>query len=99
MICSSSGSFGHSLCLGKSDLVTVQSRTATIADAAATAIVNTINSEEDIDKVITRFKKYGEIEGLIIIKNKKIGLWGNCNWFSLSRETISSMINIVFRFF
>ena len=52
------------------------SRTATIADAAATAIANTINCEEDIDKAITRFKKYGEIEGLIIIKNKRIGLWG-----------------------
>jgi len=75
------------------------SRTATIADAAATAIANTINSEEDIGKAITRFKKYGEIGGLIIIKNKRIGLWGNYSWFPLSRKTISSMINIVFRFF
>jgi ApbE superfamily uncharacterized protein (UPF0280 family) len=75
-ICSSSGNFGHSLSLGKSDLVTVLSKTATIADAAATAIANTIISEEDIDKAITRFKEYEEIEGLIIIKNKRIGLWG-----------------------
>jgi ApbE superfamily uncharacterized protein (UPF0280 family) len=75
-ICSSSGSFGHSLSLGKSDLVTVLSRTATIADAAATSIANTINSEEDIDKAIARFSQYGEVEGLIIIKNKRIGLWG-----------------------
>ncbi|MEE8324340.1 MAG: hypothetical protein V3R31_01660 [Candidatus Humimicrobiaceae bacterium] len=57
-ICSSSGSFGHSLSLGKSDLVTVMSRTATIADAAATAIANTINCEEDMDNAITRFKKF-----------------------------------------
>ena len=75
-ICSSSGSFGHSLSLGKSDLVTVLSRTTTIADAAATSIANTINSEEDIDKAITRFSQYKEVEGLIIIKNKRIGLWG-----------------------
>ena len=54
-ICSSSGSFGHSLSLGKSDLVTVLSGTAAIADAAATSIANTINSEEDIDKAITHF--------------------------------------------
>ena len=75
-ICSSSGSFGHSLSLGKSDLVTVLSRTATIADAAATSIANTVNHEEDIDKAIARFSKYKEVEGLIIIKNKRIGLWG-----------------------
>ena len=75
-ICSSSGSFGHSLSLGKSDLVTVLSRTATIADAAATSIANTINSEEDIDTAIARFSQYKEVEGLIIIKNKRIGLWG-----------------------
>ena len=75
-ICSSSGNFGHSLSLGKSDLVTVLSRTATIADAAATSIANTINSEEDIDTAIARFSQYREVEGLIIIKNKRIGLWG-----------------------
>ena len=75
-ICSSSGSFGHSLSLGKSDLVTVLSRTATIADAAATSIANTINSEKDIDTAIARFSQYREVEGLIIIKNKRIGLWG-----------------------
>jgi len=75
-ICSSSGRFGHSLSLGKSDLVTVLSKTATTADAAATAVANTINSEEDIDAAITRFSQYSEIEGLIIIKNKRIGLWG-----------------------
>ena len=33
-------------------------------------------SEEDIDKAITRFSQYSEVEGLIIIKNKRIGLWG-----------------------
>ncbi|MCJ7666095.1 MAG: UPF0280 family protein [Actinobacteria bacterium] len=75
-ICSSSGSFGHSLSLGKSDLVTVLSGTAILADAAATAVANTINREEDIDAAITRFRKYSEIKGLIAIKNKRIGLWG-----------------------
>ena len=75
-MCSSSGSFGHSLSLGKSDLVTVLCRTAILADTAATAIANTINCEEDIDTAITRFKEYSEIKGLIAIKNKRIGLWG-----------------------
>ena len=46
---------------------------AITADAAATAIANTINSEEDIDEAITRFSQYKEVDGLIIIKNKRIG--------------------------
>lgn len=88
-ICSSSGSFGHSLSLGKSDLVTVLSRTATIADAAATAIANTINSEEDIDKAIARFKEYREVEGLIIIRNKRIGLWGKLQLAPVQKREVN----------
>lgn len=75
-ICSSSGNIGHSLSLGKSDLVTVMSRRTTIADAAATAIANIINKEEDIDKAIEYFKNSRQIDGLIMIKDKRIGLWG-----------------------
>ena len=87
-ICSSSGSFGHSLSLGKSDLVTVLSKNATIADAAATAIANTINSEEDIDTAIACFSRYREIEGLIIIKNKRIGLWGKLQLAPVQKREI-----------
>jgi len=75
-ICSSSGSFGHSLSFGKSDLVTVLSGSTITADAAATAIANTINNEDDIDTAIERFRTYDDIKGLIIIKNRRIGLWG-----------------------
>jgi uncharacterized protein len=47
-ICSSSGKIGHSLSFGQSDLVAVTSKSAVMADAAATAIANTVRTKEDI---------------------------------------------------
>ncbi len=75
-IASSSGTFGHSLSLGKSDLVVVIAKNAMIADSAATSIGNRINTKDDIEKTINHFKNYEEILGLIIIKDDKIGLYG-----------------------
>lgn len=77
-LCSSSGSFGHSLSFGKSDLVVVMANSAITADGAATAIANKINSVADIQKSINYFKDLDEsIKGIVIVKEKKIGLWGN----------------------
>ena len=76
-LCSSSGRFGHSLSLGKSDLVTVMGDSAIIADAAATAAANTIRDEKDIEGAITIYRKKKGIKGILIVKEKRIGLWGN----------------------
>lgn len=76
-LCSSSGSFGHSLSLGKSDLVTVLAKSPISADGAATAIANKINTPADIQTNIEYFKDLDEIEGILIVKDSKIGIWGN----------------------
>jgi ApbE superfamily uncharacterized protein (UPF0280 family) len=77
-ICSSSGTFGHSLSLGKADLVVVLSNSAVTADAFATCYANKIKNEKDIDSVLTSINKHKEyIRGIIIIKKNKIGIWGN----------------------
>ncbi|MDD5037840.1 MAG: UPF0280 family protein, partial [Dehalococcoidales bacterium] len=47
-ICTSSGTVGHSLSFGKADAVVVLAKSATLADAAATAIGNLIKQPEDI---------------------------------------------------
>jgi len=75
-ICSSSGTFGHSLSLGKCDLATVISKSSTIADAAATAAANRVKSEEDILPAIDYFKNFNDILGVLLVKGKKIGMWG-----------------------
>jgi len=75
-VCSSSGTFGHSLSLGKCDLALVLSKSAITADAAATAAANSITCKDDILTSIEHFKTYRDIEGLLLIKDDKIGLWG-----------------------
>jgi len=76
-IASSSGTLGHSLSLGKSDLTTVICKSPIFADAAATAVGNMIINKDDIQKTIDYFKKFNEILAMIIIKDDKIGLYGD----------------------
>jgi hypothetical protein len=76
-VASSSGTMGHSLSLGKADLAAIVCRSAILADSAATAACNMINTTNDIEKAINHFKDFKEIEGMVLIKDDKIGLYGN----------------------
>jgi ApbE superfamily uncharacterized protein (UPF0280 family) len=75
-VCSSSGTVGHSLSYGKADAVIVISKSATLADAAATAIGNLIVEPGDIPKAIEFANSIDGLLGIVIIKNDKMGLWG-----------------------
>ena len=72
----SSGTVGHSLSYGKADAVIVLSKSATLADAAATAIGNLIVQPEDIPNGLEVAKGIEGIKGVVIIKDDKMGLWG-----------------------
>jgi uncharacterized protein len=75
-ICSSSGTVGHSLSLGKADAVCLLSKSAGLADAGATALGNRIRHEQDLH----RFGHWAEgVKGLLgglIILGKKMAAWG-----------------------
>ena len=75
-ICTSSGIVGHSLSYGKADAVVVLSQSATLADAAATAIGNLIVHSSDIPKGIEFAQGIEGLRGLLIIIDDKVGLWG-----------------------
>ena len=75
-ICTSSGTVGHSLSFGKADAVVVLSPSATLADAAATAIGNMIKQATDIPSGIEFAKGIEGLKGLLIIKDDQMGLWG-----------------------
>jgi len=75
-ICTSSGTVGHSLSYGRADAVIVLSQSATLADAAATAIANLIKQPGDIPGGIERAKSIEGVSGVIIIQGDKTGLWG-----------------------
>ncbi len=75
-VCSSSGTVGHSLSLGSTDIVCIISPSAILADGAATALGNRIRGRKDLEKVADWA---GEIEGvsggLVIVKDK-VAAWG-----------------------
>jgi len=75
-VCTSSGTVGHSLSFGQADAVTVLSKSAILADAAATAIGNRIKHPRDFPKGIEFAKGIDGLTGLVIIKDDKIGIWG-----------------------
>ena len=75
-ICTSSGTVGHSLSYGKADAVIVLSKSATLADAAATAIGNLIKQPGDFPSGIELAKGIEGLKGLVIIKDDNMGLWG-----------------------
>ncbi|MBA7475023.1 hypothetical protein ES707_10387 [subsurface metagenome] len=76
-ICTSSGTVGHSLSYGKADAVVVLSKSATLADAAATAIGNLIVQPGDIPNGLEFANGIDGLKGVIIIKGDKVGLWGD----------------------
>jgi ApbE superfamily uncharacterized protein (UPF0280 family) len=75
-ICTSSGTVGHSLSFGKADAAIVLSPSATLADAAATAIGNLIMQPDDIPLGIEFAQSIDGVRGVIIIKDDKMGVWG-----------------------
>lgn len=75
-ICTSSGTIGHSLSLGKADAVSVISESCALADAAATSIGNRVKSKSDIKNAIDFGKRIKGVTGLVVIMGDKIGLWG-----------------------
>ena len=76
-VCTSSGTVGHSLSLGKADAVVAVAKSATLADATATAIGNRILQPEDIPSGISFAQNIKGLLGVIIIIDDKIGIWGN----------------------
>jgi hypothetical protein len=76
-VCTSSGTVGHSLSLGKADAVCVVSDDCALADAAATAIGNQVKSRGRIPQAIEFGRRIQGLTGFVIIIGDKIGAWGN----------------------
>jgi ApbE superfamily uncharacterized protein (UPF0280 family) len=75
-ICTSSATVGSSLSFGKADAVCVISPSATLADAAASAIGNKVKSKKDIKKVLDFGIKIKGVIGIIIILGSEMGVIG-----------------------
>ena len=75
-VCTSSATVGPSLSLGRADAVCVISPSATLADAAATALGNMVQGKGDIQRVLEAGQKIPGVEGVVIIVDDALGAWG-----------------------
>jgi ApbE superfamily uncharacterized protein (UPF0280 family) len=78
-ICTSSGTIGASISLGKADVVVIRANTASLADAVATATANRIMTPQDMKSAIEFAKSISGVNGVLAIKDHQLAVWGNIN--------------------
>ncbi|MBN1981932.1 MAG: UPF0280 family protein [Chitinivibrionales bacterium] len=76
-VCSSSSTMGHSLSFGHCDLVTIFSKSASLADAAATMAGNMVHSVDDFTTTIDTALRIEGVDGILIIVGDHIGMGGS----------------------
>ncbi len=82
-LCTSSGTVGPSLSFGRADAVCVRSRSASLADAAATAVGNAVKTAADIAAAIEAARAIAMLDGIVIVKDDQIGAWGDIELVAL----------------
>ncbi len=97
-IATSSATVGHALSLGQADAVTVFTNTACLADAAATAIGNVVKGkdvENSIEKGLNLARIIPGVNGVMIVREDKIGKYGKIpEFFNIKKEN-DQIINML----
>lgn len=75
-ICTSSATVGHSISLGKADAVCVLSQSAALADAAASAVGNSVKKASDIKRAIEIGSRIEGVLGIVVVMGKEMGAFG-----------------------
>lgn len=76
-VCTSSGTIGHSLSMGRADAVCIVARQCALADAAATAVANRIADARGIPDAIQFARSIDGVQGVAAICGERLGLWGD----------------------
>jgi ApbE superfamily uncharacterized protein (UPF0280 family) len=85
-VCTSSATVGPSLSLGIADAVCIVARSASIADAAATAFGNKITSKVNLKREIESIKESEPIMGGMVIIGKTMATWGEIELTKISKR-------------
>ncbi|OGP92249.1 MAG: thiamine biosynthesis protein ApbE [Deltaproteobacteria bacterium RBG_16_48_10] len=75
-VCTSSGTVGPSLSFGMANAVCILSKSAALADAAATAVGNVVKEKKNISLGLGRAREIEGVLGTLIIVAEKMGVWG-----------------------
>lgn len=76
-ICTSSGTVGHSLSFGVADAVCIKSKSATLADAAATSVGNLIKKKSDVKRGLERAMAIKGVLGVLIVTGDTLAIQGS----------------------
>ena len=75
-VSTSSGTVGPSLSQGRADAAVAVAADACLADAAATALGNRVESADDLDAALAFARGIDGLAGALIIMGEKLGAWG-----------------------
>ncbi len=75
-ICTSSGTVGHSLSMGRADAAIVTSRSAALADAVATAAGNLVQGPGDVERALAFALGVPGVLGVVIVAGARMGVQG-----------------------
>ncbi len=84
-ICTSSGTVGHSLSLGRADAVVIKATSAALADAVATGAGNMVSSKAELVKAIDFARDIPGVTGVLAIKGDQLAAWGEMEIVPLKR--------------
>jgi ApbE superfamily uncharacterized protein (UPF0280 family) len=76
-VCTSSGTVGHSLSMGRADAVSILADSCALADASATAVGNHLGSTRKIKSAIAIARRIEGVKGGVIIIGNQSGVWGD----------------------
>ncbi len=86
-ICTSSGTHGHSLSLGRANAATVIAASGALADAVATALGNRVVSEADIEPALEWLSTIDGIIGGVVVCGGAFGVWGQVELTTLAASS------------
>ena len=75
-ICTSSGTVGHSLSLGRADAAMVIAGNCALADAAATRLGNLVQTPDALDGPLEEICAIPGVEGALVIAGDRVGIKG-----------------------
>lgn len=75
-VCTSSGTVGPSLSLGRADAAVIKAKDAALADAVATGAGNLVQEEGDLMRAVEYAQSVEGVLGIIVIKRDKLAAWG-----------------------
>jgi ApbE superfamily uncharacterized protein (UPF0280 family) len=76
-LCTSSGTVGPSLSFGRADAAIILARSAALADAAASALGNRLQTPDDMERALAFTKYLDGVWGAAAVMGDNLGAWGD----------------------